>query len=336
MSPLHLPNNAACTLERAYNGDASTSEFDKWLIYTTAGVAPTDTKDLCYKAMKAYNDQALREPESEWESLGFLKPADQSHVDVQSRSLQHILDHHLNMISQQLPRFQSDPEDKKKFYIFGFIALTRSNWREHGVTAVLCDKDRGKWKVTQCSGIPVVELGMALTSVSDGDDSFDNIRNKFDARGNDHADNQGGPAPEGKWQFLAFCTNGTFQMEAERLVPDPRGGPDWGMGEGCLWFLDWESNAEEIWCDFPLAYANAVRDPTAPSTGGAMRICKIHPLLFVVVDGEKVQVARMDWDREVARSDAELRRVGEESRTSVQSCDPAGVVSTLEQLAMND
>lgn len=81
MGKLHLPQNAVSILERAYNGDAKTSEFDKWLIYTTEH-APQDGQELYQFAMSAYNDQALNEPEFEWESVGFLKPANQSRPDL--------------------------------------------------------------------------------------------------------------------------------------------------------------------------------------------------------------------------------------------------------------
>lgn len=65
MSGLHLPQSAASILECAYNWDAQTSEFDKWLIYTTEH-APQDAPELYQLAMLAYNNQALNEPESEW------------------------------------------------------------------------------------------------------------------------------------------------------------------------------------------------------------------------------------------------------------------------------
>lgn len=147
MSPLHLPQNAASILERAYHGDANTSEFDKWLIYTTES-APFDAEELFQLAMSAYNDQALNEPESERENVGFLKPANQSHTDLQSPSLQRILEHHLHIVERQFSDSKPDSKDDQHFYIFSFIALTRPDWKQQGVTAVHYDKDRGKWKVT--------------------------------------------------------------------------------------------------------------------------------------------------------------------------------------------
>lgn len=334
MSPLRLPQNAASILERAYDGDAKTSEFDKWLIYTTEN-APSDAQELFQSAMSAYNDQALNEPESEWENLGFLKPANQSHADLQSPTLQGILEHHLHMVERQFPDSKPDSKDEQQFYIFGFIALTRPDWKRQGVTAVHCDKDRGKWKVTKCSGIPVDQLGMELTSVSDADEEFDNVRSRYDDSDNDDQDNQGGSAPEGQWQFLVYCT-GSSQSKAEQRIPDPRGGPDFHMGEASLVFRKSDLSVEKIQEDFPVTYAKTVRDPTVPSTGGSQRVCKIHPALFVIVEGEdsvSVKLVNLDWDHDVERSDEELRKVGRESQTVIQSCDPGSVVSTLEQLA---
>jgi hypothetical protein len=124
MTPLHLPRNAASILERAYNGEANTSELDKWLIYTTEN-APLDAQELYQSAMSAYNDQALKEAESEWEDLAFLKPANQSHTDLHSPTLQRIFEHRLHMVERQFPDAEPDSEDDQQFYVFGFIALTR-------------------------------------------------------------------------------------------------------------------------------------------------------------------------------------------------------------------
>jgi hypothetical protein len=55
--------------------------------------------------------------------------------------------------------------DEQQFYDFGFIALTRTDWKTYGITIVHCDLDRGKWKVTQCSGIPIDKLGLEATSL---------------------------------------------------------------------------------------------------------------------------------------------------------------------------
>ncbi|KAG9664395.1 hypothetical protein KCU95_g814, partial [Aureobasidium melanogenum] len=335
MGGLDLPQNAALILERAYNGDAKTSEFDKWLIYTTEH-APQDAQELYQLAMSAYNDQALNEPESEWESVGFLKPANQSRPDLQSPSLQRVLEHHLHMVERQFPEFTPDSGDDEQFYVYGFIALSQPDWKQRGVVAVHCDKDRGKWKVTQCRGIPIEQLGMELTSVSDMDDEFDNVRERYDGSGNEGQDNQGGVAPHGHWQFLVYSTQ-CSQSEAMRCIPDPRGGPDFPLGEATFVFRPSElSSLAGIQEDFPVAYAETVRDSIVPATG-RQRICKIHPGFFVVVEGKEsvsIKIVKLDWDHDIEKSDEELRRIGRESRAVSQRIfEPEAVVSTLERLA---
>ncbi|KAG9943377.1 hypothetical protein KCU85_g8719, partial [Aureobasidium melanogenum] len=335
MDELHLPQDAASILERTYNSDARTSEFDKWLIYTTYH-APQDAQKLYRLAMSAYNEQALNEPESEWESVGFLKPANQSRPDLRSPSLQRILEHHLHMVERQFPEFAPDGGDDEQFYVFGFIALTQPDWKHKGATAVHCDKDRGKWKVTQCRGIPIDQLGMELTSVSDNDDDFDNVRVRYDDSGNEGPDNQGGAAPHGQWQFLVYSTN-LSQLEAMRCIPDPRGGPDFPLGEATFMFRPSElSSIAEIQEDLPIAYAETVRNPTVPATG-SKRISKVHPGLFVVVEGKEnlsIKIVKLDWDHNIQKSDAELKRIGRESQTISQwLVEPEAVVSTLERLA---
>lgn len=333
MGGLHLPQNAASILERAYNGDAKTSEFDKWLIYTTEN-APQDAQELYRLAMSAYNDQVLNEPESEWESVGFLKPANQSRPDLPSPSLQRVLEHHLHMVERQFPESVPDSGDDEQFYVYGFIALTRPNWKQRGVTAVHFDKDRGKWKVTQCRGMSIDQLGMELTSVRDNDDEFDNVRGRYDGNGNEGLDNQGGAAPHGQWQFLVYSTE-CSQSEAMRCIPDPRGGPDYPQGEATFMFRPSKlSSIAEIQEDFPVTYAETVRNPIVPATG-SQRICKIHPELFVVVEGKEsvsIKIVKLDWDHDVEKSNEELKRIGRKSRTvSRPIVKPEAVVPTLER-----
>jgi hypothetical protein len=331
MSPLQLPKNAASILERAYRGDANLTDIDddKWLIYIIDN-APADAKELCYLAM----DHWQTVEESERDELSFLKPAVQAGTIL---SLQNALDYHLQLCERRLASGEPLGDDEQQFYVFGFIALTRPDWKTHGVTVVHCDLDRGKWKVTQCSGIPINKLGLEVTSVSDMDDQFDNIRPQYDDSENTGEDNVGGAAPEGEWQFLVYV-KGMSRSEAENLIPDPRGTPDWPMGETCLVTKKWDSRVEEIREDFPVAYATFVRNPIIPANGQPS-ICKRHPSLFAIASGENLQsveIVEMQWDQNIARSDEELKSVGRASRLTMYSCNPASVVSTLERLAADD
>lgn len=212
--------------------------------------------------------------------------------------------------------------------------MTQPDWKQRGVTAVHCDKDREKWKVTQCQGIPVDQLGMELTSVSDMDHEFDNVRERYDGNCNEGQDNQGGAAPHGQWQFLVYSTE-CSQLEAMRCIPDPRGGPDFPLGEATFMFRPSElPSIAEIQEDFPVAYAETVRHPTVPATG-SQRICKIHPELFVVVEGKEsvsIKIVKLDWDHD-AKSNEELRRIGRKDQTvSQRVIEPEAVVSTLERM----
>jgi hypothetical protein len=169
------------------------------------------------------------------------------------------------------------------------------------------------------------------------DDYFDNIRPQYEDSENIGEDNVGGPTPEGAWQFLVYV-EGMSPSKAEELIPDPRGTPDWPMGEACLVTKKWELPVEKIQEDFPLAYAGFIRNPIVPANGQPS-ICKRHPSLFAIVRGENlrsVEVVKIQWDQNMARSDEDLNSVGRASQSTIHSCDPASVVSTLERLAIDD
>lgn len=342
MSPLRLPPNASTILERASHGEADTTELDKWLIYTIDSVPASDSKDLYYKATKAYNEVCLRKNESEWEELGFAKVAKKTWWP----DLQAVLEWHLGMAGRRLRdsegRGEEEEEDDVQSYLFGFIALTRPDWRERegGVVAVHCDFDRGKWKVTRCSGIPMEELGLQLSSVGDVDVEFDRVRdeNRSDADDNSGPDNVGGPAPVGEWQFAVYCL-GIWLSRAERLIPHPRGDPSFPVGEGWLWFYPTVETGKamgEIQEEWPVAYASAIKDPTIPANGQP-NICKRHPELFVFVKGGEEEpsskIVEMRWDQDVERSEEDLRKIGRKSEVVIRDCEPHAVVPTLEKLA---
>jgi hypothetical protein len=215
--------------------------------------------------------------------------------------------------------------------------LTRPDWKEYGVTVVHCDKDRGQWKVTQCSVVPINKLGMEVTSVSDMDDQFDNIRGQYDESGNTGTDNLGGLAPEGEWQLLVYC-EGIATSKAGDLIPDPRGTPDWPLGETCLIFKQWDSPLESTREDFPLSYTNFVRNPIV-SANGEPSFCRRHPSLFIILSGkdpESISVVELHWDQNIARSDEDLKTLGRAGQLTIYSYDLASVVPTLEQLAAKD
>jgi hypothetical protein len=128
------------------------------------------------------------------------------------------------------------------------------------------------------------------------------------------------------------------QSAAEDSIPDPRGDPSYRMGEGCLWFLPPEAKSieavQEYW---PVVYAHAVRDPSIPGNPGERRITTLHPSLFAIVDDDvrSVRIVEMDWDREIEKSDDELKGIGRESRVTIHTCTPDFTVNTLLRLAVD-
>lgn len=269
-----------------------------------------------------------------------MKPASQDFV---APDIQHILDHHFRVVEYNFTHAHELSETGWTPYMFGFIVITEESWKERGVTAVHCDKDHGKWKVTKCKHIPVNEL-VILDSVSELDKHFDDVRNLFDGSENDGADNQGGPAPLGEWQFAVYCTGPSetstrmLQQSAREKIPDPRGDYSYPLSEACLRFLPRTLPPESICEDWPPTYARFIAEPIDVATREP-KICALHPSLFVHVRGDDsgglsdIEIVRMEWDHNITASDEELKRVGRESRLTTQRCEAEVLVTTLEQLA---
>jgi hypothetical protein len=143
------------------------SGFPKFLIYSIDSEVYRAAREFDIKA------RGSRMSESDWDEISYLKPANQ---DFAAPTLQHILNHHLHIVKQMrahVERTQHPGDFDWDMCLSGFIAISRADWREHGVTAVYCELDRAKWKVTQCS-LPIAHLSR-LDSVMEVDEYFDHF-----------------------------------------------------------------------------------------------------------------------------------------------------------------
>ena len=290
MCDLRLPENASKVLQQCWPaGPGFIHETPKWLIYTLDS-APREADEL-YRAARASEIGMNSVDEADWdETLSYLKPSNQN---FPAPDLQHILDHHFRMLDQLLTQTHQAGgigEWKWLIYLDGFIIITEDNWRENGVTAVHCDRDRGKLKVTKCSNITIENL-LSLGSIIELDEHFDHLRESFDdGSGNDGPDNQGGPAPVGEWQFSVYCTGSSdisirqLQQRAKDDIPDPRGDYSYQPGDACLDFLSKVVPANLVNEDWPLTYAELMNNPIVKSNQQP-RIVKPHPSLFVHIRG---------------------------------------------------
>lgn len=321
---LYLNQNTVSVLERCYNTNL---DLGKWLVYRTSSIPAKDVTDLCHLAMKTYNERHLHEPESELEELSFINPAEQSSREP-CENIEDVFDSHIRMLERILDKGSGEPSNDHKIYPLGLIVVSEE-WRERGVMVVHCDKDRGVWKVGQCR-ILADELGLPLTSVSDGDESFDGIRQRY-PNIIDEGGTLGGPVPTGDWQFALFSTAMPGGL-AKEVVHDPRTDSfppeetsfDLVPSQGMEW--------EEILETFVLDYAICVSEPVLPN--GRERPLKRHSNLFVVVDSARpeqdgVLIVRMIWDMDLKKSKSELKEAARRSKVERRRCDAYSALSTL-------
>ena len=125
--------------------------------------------------MKVYNETTLHVSESEWEEMGFAKPAE----DVVS-NVQAAFNKHIATVKEVLDSKESDPWNARRLYPTGFVVVDGNDWSEKGVIVVHCDEveDGDEWKVLQ-TRLEVKDLGFALTTVLDGDDEFKRIAETY-------------------------------------------------------------------------------------------------------------------------------------------------------------
>lgn len=176
------------------------------------------------------------------------------------------------------------------------------------------------------------------------DQHFDDVRDWFDGSGNDGPDNQGGPAPVGEWQFAVYCTGplgiSTYELQqsASRKLPDPRGDYSYPLIEACLRFFPQTLPVASLCEDWLPTYAKFINEPIEIGTR-QLKICKLHPSLFVHVRGDHsgdlsdIEILKMNWDHNIARSEEELKQLGRKSKTTTHKCEAKALVATLQELA---
>lgn len=205
------------------------------------------------------------------------------------------------------------------------------------------DRDRGKWKVTRCC-IPLDILGENLTSVLEGDVSFEDLRKELQDQDENHrinsedihVDNRGGPIPEGAWQFSMYSTVKPMRQMAG-AIPDPRGDFTFGPGEECFAAIEGQIPYDEVLERFPLNYSQFVR-AQATFGIGERTVIRRHPELFVIIDSEfpaerGVLIAQLSWDKDVEKSESELRQSGKEGHIDARRCDVGSLLATIECIA---
>lgn len=170
MCALRLPEEAPDVLNRNWPSGVRKSAPSKWLICCTDSV-PQQAKEMYHAAMEAKVDNGAMLDQTTRDRSNFLKLAKQ---DFSAPDVQHILDQ-----DQLFAHPQQTSSEDWETYFYGFIVVTAADWKEQGVTAVHCDEDRGKWKVTRCN-IPLHELA-ELYSVMELDITFDEVREQFDS-----------------------------------------------------------------------------------------------------------------------------------------------------------
>jgi hypothetical protein len=343
MGSLRFPEGAIETLSGEWPDLSNiAAPYPRIMIYSIDSV-PREARELYRAARKSdIERRGSHMSESRWDEDSYLKPAKQ---DFAAPSLQDILDHHLNLVKRMrvhVERTQRSGDFDWEMFLWGFLAITRTNWREKGVTAVHWEMDRGKWKVTQCL-IPITELS-SIDNVVLKEEPFGPLCERFGGSDNDGPDNQGGPAPVLEWQFAVYCSANTFEKvydlryEARSAIPDPRG-PDksYPKGEQCLDFDPTPFAANLVRGQWPSQYTKFMRDPTV---GGTRRLGAVrrHPSLFVKVinDFSNIEIIEMEWDHETPRSEDELQKIGRTSKTTAWECEAENLVATLEQLARGD
>lgn len=127
MSALRLPSNASSMLDRA---QVSGTTPEKWLIYNIASeCSANDTWELFQKAV--VENPGYAPEEDELEQVGWCWPAETNGREVSS--LQEVVDFHFAILSKMIAGEATG--QKHLVYVYGFLAITSSGWREKGVTA---------------------------------------------------------------------------------------------------------------------------------------------------------------------------------------------------------
>ncbi|KAL1297450.1 hypothetical protein AAFC00_004977 [Neodothiora populina] len=337
MPALCLSDGASQVLEQNYH---TNTDLGKWRLYSIINTTDETMTELCDAALKSYNDEVLHIPEEELQDLIFIETAHENR-HCPGKDVQFIFDAHIKSLKTILEQDDNgEPANDHQIYPFGFVAMTKPDWRESGLTVVHCDKDRGKWKVRRCT-VPFKDFGLPLTSLAMGDEYFDEVIEQYrhmrdsNEDQDDGPDNQGGAVPYGEWQFAVFGSAVPPALSSATALGDPRA-DSFPIEELSLDMIGaGNMTGEQLLEKFPVDVARA-NNPILPN--GRTRPLQRHPSLFIDIDKslpdeDGVLIVKMDWDEDVSRSEDPLREAGRNSHVETRQCEAKLALSTIRAMA---
>lgn len=124
------------------------------------------------------------------------------------------------------------------------------------------------------------------------DESFDSVRYRY--RDSDenrrissedtHADNQGGPVPEGAWRFCMHSTAKPMD-HVKHAIPNTRGDNSFACNEECFAAIRKQVSYDDALEHFPLKYSKFTKSQ-ASLESSARTVVKLQPELLVIIDNQ--------------------------------------------------
>jgi hypothetical protein len=340
--PVQLPSLATGVLNNIRCDDWARVEV---YFLSSSNLTSASIPSLCDSLTASYVDDILGDEQVE-DYHQFLKP-----VLTPFASVQDCLEHHFSCLDTWLVD-QATPGDFSSVYPYGILVFEKN---DQEALLIHVDHINKKWHIGSIY-MPIVELGVHLTSLMMGDEWFGDLCGNEDVRvpQNDpdidenykeHQKDDTEAWKDNTPRFAVFSTGLSHASPVTGMLDDAHEDAPFGHADVELYSLAapmYLGDKAALRAKFPAYVAADQRGEKRHEGQGPCPSCRpLHKVIYIEVDNpeprtEGVLVCTMEWDGETdGKSDEQLAEIGRIAKIQTKRVGVAFAVATAKAISAN-
>ncbi|CAD0081729.1 unnamed protein product [Aureobasidium vineae] len=341
--PVQLPPSAIGILNNIRSDDWSRVEV---YVLSSSNLSEGPLTSICDSLTKSYVHDILRDEQVE-DYHQFLTP-----ILTPLACVEDCIEHHFDSLDKWLLE-QPASETCSAVYPQGILVFEKT---EQEALLIHVDSINKQWHIGSIY-LPIVDLGMNLTSLMMGDEFFGDLCNGYNVRvpQNDpnidenykeHQQDDTGVWKNNAPRFAVFSTGWSHARPVEGMLDDAHEDAPFGHRDVELLSLtgsQYLGNKDKLRVQFPAYVAADQRGERRHGGDGPCASCRpLHKRIFIEVDNSQprvdgVLVCTMGWDGNTdGRSDDQLAEIGAEARIVTKRVGVAFAVATAKAISSNE
>ncbi|CAD0106008.1 unnamed protein product [Aureobasidium uvarum] len=315
-------------------------------VLSSSNISTASLNSICDSLTESYVHDLLGDEQVE-DYHQFLTP-----VLTPFASVQDCIEHHFDSLDKWLLE-QPASETHSAVYPHGILVFEKT---EQEALLIHVDHINKQWHIGSIY-LPIVGLGINLTSLLMGDEFFGDLCNGYNVRVpqndpnidenyKDHEKDATGAWKNNAPRFAVFSTGWSHALPVEGMLDDAHEDAPFGHRDVELYSLtgsQYLGNQDKLRAKFPAYVATDQRGEKRHGGKGPCASCRpLHKRIFIEVDNSQprvdgVLVCAMEWDGNIdGRSDDQLAKIGVEARIVTKRVGVAFAVATAKAIFSNE